>query len=146
MAKETAQALNELVGIFKDGMDFYKRGAETTESPVLKSLFEEMAYVRRNAVNELTPLIAQEGVRVRDHGTLTGEAHEAYTRLAGFFGSTDQAYIDQLEAHEDRTLEVFEDLLEEADLDPEAMQRLARQYITFKETHAKMRNLKQAMH
>ncbi len=140
---EVSKTLNGLISVLIDGQKFYEQARDKVEDPALKSFFLDMARIRTAAISELKPYVRAEGEEVEDDGTFSGAARRFYTETVALVNDTDRTFIGQLEEHEDRVLEAFDDARENVS-DPAVAAALLAQRAKFDTTHQMMRNLKKA--
>ena len=103
--------LNSFIAILNDGIMFYETAIENTENEELISIFQEMISLRKEAANELAQYVREEGFPVNPTGTLTGQLHEAYTRIKAMLLDADQAYLAELATLEGRTVDAFDKVI-----------------------------------
>ena len=103
--------LNDFIAILHDGIIFYEMAMENTENEELKIIFHELVNLRKEAVSELAEHVKEEGLPVNPSGTLTGQLHEAYTRIKALLLDADQTYLAELATLEGRTVDAFDKVI-----------------------------------
>ena len=116
MSTNNLKLLNDLVSVCRDGENFYLDAAYEVRDPVVKRIFERMALVRTELIDELRPHINIRGEKVTTSGTVAGRLHQWYTDMKAKLSSdVENAYIEELEEVEDKTIEAFEDAINQTD-------------------------------
>jgi len=134
------ETLNDTISLLRAGEHFYRDAAERVESRQLSELFSEMAAVRDTAAAEMSQKVKLEG-EDPSGASWAEQARQMYAEAEALFGDETDALINYLEEHEDRTLEQVRSGLGEAD-DHEATAIFMRHLPIFKQTHARMKALK----
>ena len=145
MADETIEDVNDVIAVLKGGAAFYRKAAGEVKNPQLQKLFRENAEKRDVAVAELSAKVTARGGEPASV-SWAEKAHGWYASAMGMFGDKDETLVEQLEEHEDRTLEEIRDALEDlpAAEDGDVREMLQRHLAAFKETHDQMRALQKA--
>ena len=116
---DSAESLNEIIGVLDDGRDFYEDAARHIADRDTRELFERMAQTKQSIVDELRERVVANGERPTGHGTLRGTVRRAYAELRVRLSRDPEAeYIAQLEAFEDRIVHAFQDVIFDSD-DPD---------------------------
>lgn len=139
---DIASSLGELAQVLNDGIEFYLGASAKVSDPALAEYFQRMSYLKKTIAADLNAEIALQGEAPREAGSFAGTMRRVYADvMAKLSEDTAQAYIAQLEDHEDVVLAAFR----EAVLgDPSSRVRdLALLYFPeIEKMHAEMRRLK----
>jgi len=101
-------ALNHLIEICRDGINFYRDAAQKVDDPQLQALFGRMAQAKADLVQSLATEVRLEGAKPADRGTLVGEFQQIYGELRAKFGDKRYGFVAELEQLEDRLLAAFQ--------------------------------------
>jgi uncharacterized protein (TIGR02284 family) len=108
-------------------------------------LFNQRAAERRAALTKLQAEVGRLGGNPEDDGTTLAAAHYGFLDLkAAVTGRDDKAIIDEVERGEDHINAKYE-ALGNADLSPQVRQVIQEAYVSVKEGHDQMRDLKHSM-
>lgn len=142
MDPTSADLLNDLLEVARDGERFYRDAAEKVQTPALRGTFRQMAELRQRLMDDLAQHVTARGERPSDTRTLGGRARQAYAdALASLRENQEEVYIRQLEAVEDRLLRHYENALGHAS--SEGVRRiLQRHLLTVRAAHDRMRMLR----
>ncbi len=143
--KSDVEILNDLSLICKDGEKFYNETVSKVENPALAAVFTDMATIREKFQIDINTLILSMGGEPNDKDcSLTGTFHQKYADLRAMISSdSDHAYISQLEELEDRTLDEFQEALDNVkSLKIKEFVQIA--LLKFKKTHDEMKALQLA--
>lgn len=144
MSTDLIEELNDIVAVLRGGAEFYSEAAEKVERDDLKALFAEHAAKREAAVADLSAELTARGEEPAA-GSWAEKAHEWYAAASAVIGDADKVFLDQLEEHEDRTLEALRDALEAAPAGSDHVRSLLHRHLeTFQETHDRMLTLKKS--
>jgi uncharacterized protein (TIGR02284 family) len=141
----SADLLNDLLEVARDGERFYRDAAERVGSPELKGTFRQMAEVRQRLMDDLAQHVTARGDTPSDDRTFWGRSRKAYADvLAKLAPHHEDLYIRQLEAAEDRLLRHYENALAEAQAGAGdgVRQILQRHLLTVRAAHERMSALK----
>ena len=105
---DNPHALNHLIEICRDGINFYRDAAEKVEDSELKALFSRMAKAKAELAQALATEVRIEGGKPADKGTLVGEFQKLYGELRAKFGDKRYGFVAELEQVEDRLLAAFQ--------------------------------------
>lgn len=143
--KPAMSQLNELIEVTRDGQRFYQHAAEQVGDPNLQHLFRDLAQAKTHVIQALSVKLAANHEQPASGGTLAGHVRQLYAdSKARLGGDSDVAYVDQLEAMEDRILHAFEDALGDAQPDVRAL--LATELPKLRACHERMQRLKHDLH
>jgi uncharacterized protein (TIGR02284 family) len=139
MSQKTEQ-LNELIAIIRDGQRFYEHAHDEINDEQLKALCRDMAQAKHQIIQALSVKVAANHEQPTDSGTLVGKLRQAYADARATLASDEEStYLAQLEEAEDRILEAFEDAMETAQPDVQAL--LAVEMPKVRACHQRMREL-----
>lgn len=142
MSQKTEQ-LNELIAIIRDGQRFYEHAHDEINNEQLKALCRDMAQAKHQIIQALSVKVAANHEQPTDSGTLVGKLRQAYADARATLASDEEStYLAQLEEAEDRILEAFEDAMETAQPDVQAL--LAVEMPKVRACHQRMRELSNA--
>lgn len=142
MSDKTDQ-LNELIAIIRDGQRFYEHAHDEIKDARLQALFRDMAQAKHQVIQALAVKVAANHEEPAAGGTLVGKLRQAYADARATLSSDEEAtYVAQLEEAEDRIVEAFEDALESAQPDVQAL--LAVEMPKVRACHERMRELSSA--
>jgi uncharacterized protein (TIGR02284 family) len=105
---DKTHALNNLIEICRDGINFYRDAAEKIDDAQLKALFQRMAQAKADLVQSLATEVRLEGGKPADKGTLVGEFQKLYGELRAKFGDKRYGFVAELEQLEDRLMAAFQ--------------------------------------
>jgi len=143
MHNRSADLLNDLLEIARDGERFYRDAAERARSPELRGTFRQMAELRQRLMDELADQLHLRGERPSDRRTVLGASRPLFAEaVAALTLHDDDVYIRQLEATEDRLLAHYEHGLARAD-DERLRQVLRRHLLAVRAAHDRMRALRE---
>ena len=108
MKHDTTHALNNLIEICRDGINFYRDAAQKVEDAQLQALFGRMAQAKADLVQALGTEVRLEGDKPAEKGTLVGEFQKIYGELRAKFGDKRYGFVAELEQVEDRLLAAFQ--------------------------------------
>lgn len=145
MSNKTANTLNDLISIARDGKDFYEEAAQKVDDAELKTLFARIATTKAQIVGELSAAVQAAGGKPEDSGTLVGSMQQMYGKIRAAFGDTEYGYVAELEESEDRLLEAFDEAARDADTPPAARDVIVRLLPEVRASHDVMRARKHAM-
>lgn len=140
----TVASLNDLVEALNDGIAFYDHAATEATSAAHKQLFLDMSRVKRTIAADLKAEVAKQGGEPANDSSWLGDLRQGYADLKGkLSGDPDAAYIDSLEAQEDRVLHSFRDAVDSSQ--PSRVRELAIAHLPeVTAMHDRMRALKLA--
>lgn len=143
MSTTTAQ-LNELIEITRDGQRFYQHAHDEVKDVRLQVLFRDMSQSKSELIRALSLKVAANQETPASGGTFVGKLRQVYADTkATLVSDTEATYVAQLEEAEDRILHAFEDALESAEPDMQAL--LSAEMPSVRANHERMRALKQSM-
>ena len=138
--------LNGLIATTLDSVDGYTEAAKDSESSRFTPLFTSRAAERRQVVANLQQQVRSLGGNPEDDGTILAGAHRMFLNLkATLTGKDDKAIINEVEAGEDHIKAKFEDAIADRDLSPAVRAVVEQNYVSVKEGHDEMRDIKHSM-
>lgn len=135
--------VSQVIAVCRDGANFYQFAADETEDARLKTLFREMAIVRKDVADELSDAITDDTTPPQPPtGTLFGALRRWYAkaRLA-FTQQPTPTLISELEEQEHQTLSKLKDAVHQTESAAYA-KLLSRQLASIQMTHDKMLAIK----
>ena len=139
--EKSADMLNELIEITRDGERFYLDAAKKVRSQELKGIFRQMAQVRQDLIDDLGDQVLARGDVPSGDRTLAGTARKLYAdALATIRADEEPVYVAELEEAEDRLLDHYRGALDEAPLPVREI--LERHLPTVRAAHSRMKRLK----
>ncbi len=145
MSNKTANTLNDLISIARDGKEFYEEAAQKVDDAELKTLFARIATTKAQIVSELSSAVQAAGGKPEDSGTMVGSMQQMYGKIRAALGDTEYGYVAELEESEDRLLEAFDEAARDADTPPAARDVVVRLLPEVRACHDVMRTRKHAM-
>jgi uncharacterized protein (TIGR02284 family) len=143
--ERAAEIVNDLVKINNDRIEGYDRAIREAkdEDSDLKMTFETMKRESVKYKDELSGLVRQLG-DTPEKGTRTdGKIYRVWMDLkATFTGKNRKAVLENCEFGEDAAQRAYKAALGENDLTPEVRQVVAHQQQSLKQSHDKIRNLR----
>jgi uncharacterized protein (TIGR02284 family) len=124
---EVVDVLNELIETSKDGEYGFTTCAERATSVELKETFLRRARDCARAAGELQALVAQDGGKAEDSGTVAGAVHRGWVSVRdALSGTSDEAILDECERGEDVALSRYRKAMRGEDLPPAVRQVVDR--------------------
>ncbi len=113
--QKSIDALNKLVEINNDRVEGYETAAKETSDTDLKSLFAGLQATSQDNLSELHAEVTRLGGKPEDGTRVTGKFFRAWMDVkAALAGNERKAILESCEFGEDKALEVYEDVLENA--------------------------------
>ncbi|HUR41984.1 MAG TPA: PA2169 family four-helix-bundle protein [Verrucomicrobiae bacterium] len=138
----SADRLNDLLEVARDGERFYREAGSQARAPGLRGTFRKMAELRQRLMNDLADHVAARGARPSGERTLRGTSRQLYARLrARVARHDDSAWLAQVTAIEDRLLSSYERALARTPFGDAVRPILRRHLLTVRATHERMRLL-----
>lgn len=138
MPNPSADLLNDLLEVARDGERFYREAAERARSPELKGTFRQMAELRQRLMDDLAVHVTARGERPSGDRTLRGKAQHVVTGIRAAVNDRDDAvWLEPLASLEDRLLSHYERALEQAQAES-VRQILRRHLLTVRAAHDRM--------
>lgn len=115
--EEVGEKLNDLLEKTYDAEKGFKKAAENTENPALKSYFNGKAQQRYDFGHALKSEIKSFGQEVDKGDSLTGKAHRAWMDVKALFSSeNEEAMLEEAIRGEKSSVEEYCDVLEDTSL------------------------------
>ncbi len=138
--------LNSLIATTIDSVDGYNAAADSADNTDFRQIFRERANERGEVVSKLQNQVQTLGGNPEDDGTAIAGAHRFFMNLRDSLTSTDdEAVVAEVERGEDVIKAKYEAALDEADLSPACRELVQGCYISVKQGHDQMRDLKHGM-
>jgi len=143
--KEVISTINNLIETLKDGQEGFKQAAESVKSPQLKSLFNEYSEQRSRFATELQSQARSLGEpKPETSSTAAGALHRGWINLKSAVTSgDDHAILAECERGEDSAVEQYKETLD-SNLSAPLREIVSHQYSEIKNTHDRIRNLRDA--
>lgn len=137
--------LNSLIATTIDSVDGYTEAAKASEGR-FSALFTSRAAERRKVATQLQQQVTSLGGEPEDDGTALAGAHRVFLNLKSMVtGHDEKAIINEVEAGEDHIKAKYEDAIRDTDLSPSVRAIIEQAYVSVKEGHDQMRDLKHSM-
>lgn len=138
--------LNGLIETTIDSVEGYSEAAKSSESGRFAALFSERAAERQAVVSTLRSEVTRLGGTPEEDGTILAGAHRMFLDLkAAVTGKDEKAIVDEVERGEDHIKAKFEKALDDKDLSPDVNRAISECYVSIKQGHDQMRDIKHAM-
>ena len=144
MEKNT-EVLNDLIKINHDRVKGYEKAAKETKDKDadLRSLFNDMAGESRAYIQELERDVTAKGEKPADGTTLDGDIYRAWMDVkATFTGKDRKAILASCEFGEDAAQRAYEKALKVEDLSAEVRQIISDQQRRLKNSHDKIKRMR----
>ena len=138
--------LNDLIATTYDSINGYTEAAENSDSQRFAAMFIARSIEREAAVKTLRTEVIRLGGKPDDNGTVLGGAHRMFMNLKSVVtGRDEKAIIAEVEQGEDHIKAKFEDALADSDISPQVMHTIRECFVSIKQGHDEMRDLKHSM-
>jgi uncharacterized protein (TIGR02284 family) len=121
---DSKSLLVPLVQMTIDSAEGYEAAAENATAPELKQVLRDQATKRRQLVADLNTELVRLGGERQERGTMTGAAHQIWTRISTAFKNKDEAAAERVEEGEDFLEKRFREALGRKEWDPATLQVL----------------------
>lgn len=139
--KETADTLNDLIEVLKDGQKGFEAAAQDAEWADLKLTFQRFSEQRAKFAHDLQALVVQKGERPEESGTMAGALHRGWIHLKSSLTTRDDlAILQECERGEDSAVKAYRDAL--ASELGEAHFVIAQQAVEIQAAHDRIRSLR----
>ncbi len=143
--QKEADILNEMISVCIDSCDFYRHAEQQVNSQPIRNLFSSMANIHSEIVDSLSSEIKLRGQPPTQAGTLTGQLHQWYASAKTKFSDYSEIiFIEQLEKHENRTLEIFRSAIKNID-DKQLVHMLSSKVASIQIIYDRMKFLKSSL-
>jgi uncharacterized protein (TIGR02284 family) len=138
--------LNGLIEMTLDSAHGYEDAAKDAKNPRFKTLFGARAIERKQVTAELqTEVRRLLGGKPETSGTFMGKAHRTFLNLKSALFSNDEVVVNEVEAGEDRIKAKYEKAFNDQDISAPVRDLISRAYVSVREGHDQMRDLKHHM-
>jgi len=138
--------LNTLIATLLDSVEGYQKSAEDVDNQAFRTLFLDRARERQSAVTKLQAVVAQLGGTPEDESSVLGSIHRVFVDLkAAVTGRDDKAIVYEVERGEDYLKGKFEIAMKNADLSSLARDAVNEAWVSVREGHDQMRDLKHGL-
>ena len=140
------ETLNDLIKTTIDSVDGYRSAAEDAENTNYRSIFFDRANERTAIAEQLQSYVRELGGDPTTDGSIAAGAHRAFMDLkSALTGNDDVAVVAEVERGEDHIKHKFEKAMSDQDISPETRSIIDRCYVSVKQGHDQMSNLKHSM-
>lgn len=138
--------LNDLIATTFDSVEGYTEAAKNSDSDRFVSLFQARAAEREAVITTLRGEVTRLGGTPEDNGTVLGSAHRMFLNLKSVVtGRDDKAIIAEVEQGEDHIKAKFEDAIADSELSPQVLNTIRECFVSVRQGHDQMRDLKHSM-
>ena len=138
--------LNSLIATTIDSVDGYNAAADNADNQEFRSIFRDRAKERNDVVSKLQAQVRSLGGNPEDDGTTIAGAHRFFMTLRDSLTSTDdEAVVSEVERGEDVIKAKYEAAIEDTDLTATSRELVQSCYISVKQGHDQMRDLKHGL-
>ncbi|MFZ2995215.1 ferritin-like domain-containing protein [Sphingobium sp.] len=142
----TISTLNSLIKTTLDSMKGYQDAAKDSESTQFATMFADFARDRSAAAMSLQGEVRRLGGNPEDDSSFLAAAHRTFMDLKqAFTGKDDKAIIQEVERGEDHIKAKYEEALRDTDLDPTSRSVVEQAFVSVKEGHDRMSQLKHSL-
>ena len=144
--KNIQSILNDLIETSKDGEEGFRKSAEDTHSPELKTVFTEGARRCREGMQQLQALVREHGGEPEKSSSVASALHRGWVSLREAVSNRDdEAILEEVERGEDYAKKQYEDALKE-ELPYAVRDVVERQYRGVIANHDRVRALRDRYH
>ena len=145
-ASHDISTLNDLIATTYDSINGYTEAAKNSDNQRFAALFTARSVEREAAIRTLRSEVIRLGGTPDDNGTVMGGAHRMFMNLKSVVTGRDEtAIIAEVEQGEDHIKAKFEDAIADTELSPQVMHTIRECYVSVKQGHDEMRDLKHSM-
>ena len=138
--------LNDLIATTYDSINGYTEAARNSDNQRFVAMFTARSVEREATVRTLRADVIRLGGKPDENGTVMGGAHRMFMNLKSVVtGQDEAAIIAEVEQGEDHIRAKFEDAIADADLSPQVMHTIRECFVSVKQGHDEMRDLKHSM-
>ncbi len=137
--------LNSLIETTLDSADGYEEAAKETDVSIYRERFTRRAGERRKVAADLQTAVRGLGGTPDDDGSILAKAHRAFLDIKHALLRDEQAVVNSVENGEDFIKGKFETALEDDKVSATTREVIRRAYLTVKDGHDEMRDLKHAL-
>ena len=133
--------LRELVDVCRDGQKGYKKAAEHTESPELKTLFVQISSDRAQFADQLDEEVLSLGKPASKAGDTAGALHRGWLEVKELVAGNDHSVLSWLEQGDDYAKGKYESALK-SDLPHNLSSIIRQQMQAILRTHDQIKSLR----
>ena len=138
--------LNTLLSTVHDSVNGYRESSRDVDSQQVQQLFQQGVQERTQVAQMLRDAVVRMGGEPTDSASTLGAAHQAFMKLREMVTNReDKAIIEEVERGEDYIKEKFETAIGNTDLSPQTLDVVQQAYMTVKQGHDRVRDLKQSI-
>jgi uncharacterized protein (TIGR02284 family) len=138
--------INDLLAVTLDSIEGYTEARDKVEASQFTPAFNERILERQSILTALESEVRRLGGEPEQSGTMLAGASRMVANLKeAVLGRDDKAIIDQIERGEDHIKAKFETAMNNPDLSSQAAEVIRECYVTIKQGHDRMRDMKHAM-
>ena len=138
--------LNSLIATTIDSVDGYNAAANSADNTEFRAIFRDRASERSEVVSKLQGQVRTLGGDPEDDGTAIAGAHRFFMNLRDTLTSTDdEAVVAEVERGEDVIKAKFEKAMADGDLSTTSREVVQQCFVSVKEGHDQMRDLKHGL-
>jgi uncharacterized protein (TIGR02284 family) len=138
--------LNGLIEMTLDSAHGYDEATKDVKNPRFKTLFGARAIERKQVTAELqTEVRRLLGGKPETTGTTMGKVHRTFLNIKSSLFGDDQTVVNEVEAGEDRIKAKYEKAFNDNDISAPVRDLISRAYVSVREGHDQMRDLKHHM-
>jgi uncharacterized protein (TIGR02284 family) len=138
--------LNDLIATTYDSISGYTEAAKMSDNQRFVALFTARSSEREATIRTLRAEVIRLGGKPEDDGTVLGGAHRMFMNLKSVVtGRDEKAIIAEVEQGEDHIKAKFEDAIADGELSPQVMHTIRECFVSIKQGHDEMRDLKHSM-
>jgi len=138
--------INDLLAVTTDSITGYTEAKDKVASSQFTPAFNERILERQSILTALESEVCRLGGKPEKGGTMLAGAGRMVANLkSAVLGRDDKAIIDQIERGEDHIKSKFETAMNNPVLSSQAAQVIRECFVTIKQGHDRMRDMKHAM-
>jgi uncharacterized protein (TIGR02284 family) len=143
MADVNISTLNDLIETSRDGEAGFRKAAEDSKTPELRTLFASRAAEIGAALMELETQVTALGGTPAGHGTMSGALHRGWLSLREAVTTRDDlAILEETEKGEDVAKRRYSEALQASGLLPDVRMVIERQYQGVLRNHDLVRDMR----
>lgn len=140
----TYSVLNNLLETCRDGQNGFDTAAKAVEDPSMKAELMQYSMQRQDFAAELRTLIAGQGEKPDDGGSLAAAVHRGWINVKSLVtGSSVHSVLSECERGEDSAVQAYRDAIN-ADLPPAVEPIIRTQFEQVQRVHDRVRALRDA--
>lgn len=141
---DAISTLNGLIETLKDGQEGFRTAAEGVTNPEQKALFNSYAQQRAQFSSELQAEVRRLGGDPEKTGSTLASLHRGWINIkSAVTGADEGSILSECERGEDSAVHNYQDAMKQS-LPADVQQIIQRQYTQIKETHDRVRALRDA--